>query len=138
VIDEPATTGQSPPLLQVGAAVIDEPATTGQSPPLLQVGAAVIDEPATTGQPPPLLQIGAAVIEESATTGQPPPLLPRRRLPAPDHSGKPCGCGCGKALEYKAYKNCYHCKDKDPSIAYKQTRLFCYGSGKHCIECGAE
>jgi len=38
---------------------IEEPATTGQPPPLLQAAAAHIEEPATTGQPPPLLQAAA-------------------------------------------------------------------------------
>ncbi len=115
---------------------IEEPATTGQPPPLLQAAAAHIEKPATTGQPPPLLQAAAAHIVKPATTGQPPPL--RRagsRQPAPDHSGQPCGCGCGKQLEQKDYKNCHTCVNKDPSTAYNKIRVSCWGGGIPCTVC---
>jgi len=39
------------------------------------------------------------------------------RQPVADHTGKPCGCGCGKVLEHHYYKTCFTCADKDPSIA---------------------
>jgi hypothetical protein len=97
-------------------------------------------EPATTttGHPPPLTQAGAAVIEEPATTGHPPPLTHRRagtRQPAIDHTGKPCGCGCGKKLEHKAYKSCAQCEDKDISIASNKISLSCWAKDMHCIAC---
>ena len=128
----------TPPFPHEEAVVIQEPASTGQPPPLPQECAAVIQEPASTGQPPPLPQESAAVIQEPANTGQP-PLIPRRRAggrqQVPDHTGKPCGCGCGKKLEHKAYKPCHKCEDKDPSIASNKIRLPCWGKGKHCIAC---
>ena len=90
------------------------------------------------GQPLPLPQVCAAVLEVPATIGQPPPLPPRRfggRQPVLDHTGKPCGCGCGKKLEHKAYKPCHKCEDKDPSIASNKIRLPCWGKGKCCTVC---
>ena len=58
------------------------------------------------------------MLEEPATTGHLPPLTHRRagtRQPAPDHTGKPYGCGCKRLLEHKAYKTCHSCVDKDPA-----------------------
>ena len=108
------------------------------TPPFPHEEAVVIQEPASTGQPPPLPQESAAVIQEPASTGQP-PLIPRRRAggrqQVPDHTGKPCGCGCGKKLEHKAYKPCHKCEGKYPSIASNKIRLPCWGKGKHCIAC---
>jgi hypothetical protein len=99
-------------------------------------------EPATTttGFPPPLPHViqDTAVIEEPATTGHPPPLTHRRagtRQPAIDHTGKPCGCGCGKKLEHKAYKSCTQCEDKETSIASNKISLSCWGKNMHCIAC---
>ena len=137
VIMEPATAGHPPPLPQVDAAVIMESATAGHPPPLPQACAAVIMESATAGQPPPLPQACASVIMEPATVGQPPPLpqaaagIGRRaasRQPTADYSGKPCGCGCGKILEYKQYKTC-------PGCAYNKIRMPCWGNGNRCTAC---
>ena len=78
------------------------------------------------------------MLEELATTGHPPPLTHRRagtRQPAPDHTGKPYGCGCKRLLEHKAYKTCHSCVDKVPAIAYKKIRVSCWGNGKCCTVC---
>ena len=48
--------------------MIEEPAATGQPPPLSEADAEVIEEPATTGQPPPLSEADAGKIEETAAT----------------------------------------------------------------------
>ena len=72
------------------------------------------------------------MLEEPATTGHAPPLTHRRagtRQPAPDHTGKPYGCGCKRLLEHKAYKTCHSCKDKDPAIAYNKIRVSCWAMG---------
>ena len=117
VLQVPATTGQPSPLLQAAATVLQVPATTGQPPPLLQAAAVVLEVPATTGQPPPLLQAAAGIGRRAAS-----------RQPTADYSGKPCGCGCGKILEYKQYKTC-------PGCAYNKIRMPCWGNGNRCTAC---
>ena len=75
------------------------------------------------------------MLEGPATT---PPLTHRgasTRQPAPDHTGKPYGCGCKRLLEHKAYKTCHSCVDKDPAIAYNKIRVSCWGNGKCCTVC---
>jgi len=86
-------------------------------------------------------EAAVGVIMVSATSGQPPPLPPRRagsRKPATDYSGQPCGCGCGKVLEYKEYKTCRQCENEYSSIASNKIRVTCWGSGKRCIECNGK
>ena len=126
---EPNSTVQPPPLPQADARVIEVPITTVQPPPLPQAGAGVIEVPTTTVQPPPLPQAGAGVIEVPTTIVEP----SRRagsRQPAQDHSGKPCGCGCGKIMEYKQYKTCPGC-----AIDKNKIRMPCWGNGNLCTAC---
>ena len=106
--------------------MIEEPVPSQAVAVLPQAVAVVIVEPVLTGQPPPPSQAVAAL---------PPPRRVGGRQPVADHTGKPCGCGCGKVLEHHYYKTCFTCVDKDPTIAYNKIRLPCYGSGKHCITC---
>jgi hypothetical protein len=123
---------------QADAVVIEEPAATEKPPSLPEADTVVIEEPAATGQPPPLPEADTVVIEEPAATGQP-PLLPTRRAgsrqPAPDHSGQPCGCGCGQQLEQRDYRTCPFCVNKDPAMAYNKIRVSCWGGGKSCTVC---
>ena len=133
-----ATSGQPFSLPQVDAVVIEVPATSGQPLLLPEADAVVIEVPAATGQSPPLPEADAVVTELPTTSGQPPPLPARRvgsRQPATDHSGQPCGCGCGKQLEQRGYKTCHTCVNKDPAIAYNKIRVSCWGSGKSCTVC---
>ena len=118
---EPNSTVQPPPLPQADARVIEVPITTVQPPPLPQAGAGVIEVPTTTVQPLPLPLAVVGVIKEPTTIVEP----SRRagsRQPVQDHSGKPCGCGCGKILEYKQYKTC-------PGCAYNKIRMPCWEMG---------
>jgi len=112
----------------------------------------VIEEPVLTGQPPPPSQAIAVLSQAVAVvmndTADGPPVQHRSMLqaaaaaatddddddddspfyehPTIDHSGQPCGCGCGKLLQRGYYSTCFWCDDKDPAIAWNKVAKGCF------------
>jgi len=100
-----------------------EKATNKQDPALPQVDAVVMND--TQDGPPAqhrsMHQAAAADDDDDDDAS------PFNEHPTIDHSGQPCGCGCGKLLQRGYYITCFWCADKDPAIAWnKVARVLSY------------
>ena len=113
--------------------MIEEPVLTGQPPPpsqaiavLSQAVAVVMND---TADGPPVQHrsmLQAAAVGAAAAADDDDDDSPFYEHPTIDHSGQPCGCGCGKLLQRGYYSTCFWCDDKDPAIAWNKVAKGCF------------